>query len=265
MLVVLIGIYAVNSGENLDIDAKTGCPKDPQSISSRLVVAVDVTDPLSEESDEDRGLNDTKKLIKRIIDELGEHARIALYQVTDSTNDTESKFVQCRPATEINFLEGNRKWIAMVYSKFIHALNQAFESYGKKPDPLPKSPITATIQRIAELEFSRDFCRNKKCTFILISDLLENDKYSFYSQPCDFNAFSRSTMYTSERQHLTGVTVHLKRVPRSGRPFDQACENFWGKWLKSKGASPCSPPISILGSTSSAPMNRKECEGSGWQ
>lgn len=209
------------------IDKASMCPV--TGPTSRAVVLLDVTDPISETT-----ALDLKNQFQRVVAGIPIGGAIDVYTLTEKEGEIERTFHGCNPGSGES---------ADVWTSNPRLIQDRWEKGFRKPlDEIAgklasgrsgeASPIMAAIQRI-NLDVFATMPEGAQKTLLIASDMIEHTPaFSSYRDGLDYAAFEKSPAREKFRTALDGVSFRILAFQREGvkaKPEEVAL--FWNHWI----------------------------------
>lgn len=206
-------------------------------------ILLDLTDPLS--STQQKRLS---VILEREFSSSDTDTMISLGVVSEDPAKWGAQFTKCKPETgeTANALYENPTIIAQRYAReFVQPVHATLTSMltGKAEN---RSPIMEALQSLISQTPSFTSVRGQR-KIIIVSDMLQNSgTLSFYSGH-GWDYFAKNNGVARLAGNLSGVTVKIIRIPRSGHniPSNDITEGFWSRYFDKQGSRP--PTVTSLG------------------
>lgn len=242
-LVVGVGVLANNLISKRKIDEVTLCLHAGKRTRNVTVVLLDLTDPLN--ATQQARL---KTIMANEVSDSSIDTMIALGVVSENPDNWGARFARCKPASgeDASVFYENPAIIAKRYSReFTDPIKKMLDDMltGESEN---QSPIMEALQSL--ISETPDFTRaSGQRKIVIVSDMLQHsDNLSFYrSQGWDY--FTRKNGEQRLAGNLSGVTIKIFRIPRSGgkTPSAEITDEFWTRYFDRQGSRP--PDVRSLG------------------
>lgn len=215
--VAITVVYFAVSGDRIDIDRDTFCPRDGSF--PRTAILIDASDTITELQGKEV-INSIRTLFS---EQLATHEWVGIYVLSEQETVLPRPQIQiCNPGSrdEANPLYENPKMFEKRYEDFFEKVEMAVEGVTDAP-PQRSSPIFEMISGVA---VSDDFFTSKSRRLLIVSDMLQNtDRYSHFDVTPDFEKwledYSKQRTISDERIIEPGLLrevdvqiIYVKRV-----------------------------------------------------
>ena len=212
------------------LDRSSLCPVDgPHSVT---VVLLDSTDAIP-----DIAKREVKTALVDLAQAMPAYELLEIRLLDPKLAGGHLIFAKCNPGDGSDLSEytanprlAKERWL----DGFRQPLDQALDS-GFRPAPGKRSPIMATIQRIAVERFTGRNVEDVPKSLVVISDMLEHEPdYSQYTGDLSYARFKASRAYKKVQTDLHGAEVQIYYIQRAaGRPINSVDHiRFWTEWIR---------------------------------
>jgi len=236
LVIATMGFFFIKAILNeQDIDKATNCPKD--GVSYHKAILIDTSSQYNPVQ-----ISWIKNQLKQIINRTEKNEKISIYVVGGNFHENllplQSKCNPGNPSGANPLIENKflleEDWKKKFFEPIEKEFNKLLDSDKEGP-----SPIMEMIQTISIAAFQNEKTSTKKKLFIF-SDMLQNsERVHHYKSDFNFQKFSESAQYLTVRTDLTGVTIKVFYIRRSGAEKFQkgtAHAKFWQEYFNSMDA-----------------------------
>ncbi len=227
----LLGVaYLYRRGPVLDAMM---CPVDgPAGLT---VLLIDATDPITEIQ-----RASVHNHFERIAREVPKQSAIEVFTVEQVGSELLHRTGErvCSPGRGGNPLFENPRMVETKWKEVFWQPLQTWEEQAVRRASSSTSPILESLQSLAVTEFQSPVLRDRPKKLVVVSDMLQNTSgLSQYRTIESFETVRLGDYFRSVHADLTGVTIEILYLVRSGTPQGKQHIEFWQKYFSAAGAT----------------------------